>query len=124
MNTAYLVLEVEHLPPEIFQFGNVKCDSQHRCGYGVEYMDDIKTEVTWALEQFSFQATDEGIAVVSNVLMGCRREKYQKSEGIAVVFGLGNACPKALARVSVIDHQYSYNRLALGDAGNGDPTQI
>ncbi|XP_038699746.1 aspartic proteinase CDR1-like [Tripterygium wilfordii] len=44
--------------PLCIQFGNARCDSQQRCGYGMEYMDNSKTEGTLALEQLSFQATD------------------------------------------------------------------
>ncbi|CAN1332251.1 Aspartic proteinase CDR1 [Linum perenne] len=105
------------------------CDNHSTCIYEQFYIDGSSSAGNMAREQLTFETSNQGLAVLSNVLFGCGHENAEAggSRTWTGVFGLGSSPISVIAKLgnkfsycigNISDPLYNFNRLALGDTVN------
>ncbi|XP_010541193.1 PREDICTED: aspartyl protease UND-like [Tarenaya hassleriana] len=105
------------------------------CRYFLKYMDRTSTRGVLAEEKLTFQTTDEGLASVSDMVIGCGHENYDSYNLFSGVLGLGPGTFSIVKRFgsrfsycfgALTDPSYLHNVLILGDGAilEGDPTRV
>ncbi|CAN1332253.1 Aspartyl protease UND [Linum perenne] len=91
------------------------CDNHSTCIYEQFYIDGSSSAGNMAREQLTFETSNQGLAVLSNVLFGCGHENAEAggSRTWTGVFGLGSSPISVIAKLG---NKFSY---CIGNISGG-----